>query len=195
MVKTPPQEGCVMNGVGFDVYSIKPFLLDSVLAWCAAHSFTPILISTPHAGRTLPDYLHEQMGSLAFNVGARAITDKQITTQHMAFYTYFKDSPLPQYIVLPVESWASVRVKETGQTFDLSFVEHLDADTNMGEGVWPAGIVLHRHPHPINSGVGEEKGYVRPVKIAGKKPERPSLSLVWNDGPVATLQSGSSSSQ
>ena len=83
---------------------------------------------------------------LAFNVGDKAVVDKVITTNHITFTTYFKKTPQSSRIVLPIASWIVVRIKETGQQFDLSFPEQLSSQplNNLAQNIWPQGISLYQ---------------------------------------------------
>ena len=175
---------------GSETHSLKPFLLDAIMGWCAVNKLTPILVIRQMDECVLPVHLMDRKSSktggfkdhLAFNVGQKAVLEKQITTHGISFTTFFKEHLHPERIVLPMECWVAVRVQETGHQFDLSFVELLQGQ-DKGMGVWPDGIGLvpagmHSQrnppasPHQVGSSVTAPLPSIRLVRVDGKAVER-----------------------
>ena len=154
-----------MDDTSRPLLSVKPFLLDGLITWCINSNLTPILTVAPHPNRVLPDHLGVDVGELSFNVGRKAVTERRITSDDISFITFFRNSPHPARLVLPQEAWIRLRVKETGQTFSLSFTEATERRDDGVGVVWPEGIALHNPAaFPI---------------IERRRP-RATLSLVWN---------------
>ena len=171
------------GGIGTDIHSIKPFLLDAIMGWCAVNKLTPILIAGYHIDRVVPDHLEHNEGNLAFNISQKAVIEKQITTQQITFTTYFTKHPHPAQIVLPTESWVAVRVKETGHHFDLSFAENTLAQDNTYDHIWPLGILLHQQEHMGNIVVDDMD-----VRLSKNTKKTGNLRLVWSNETLPNRQ-------
>ena len=167
-------------------HSIKPFLLDAILGWCGANKITPILVVRPHPDWMLPDHLlvSAQKANLAFNIGPKAVMEKQITTQHISFTTFFRHLPQPEKIILPVGAWVAVRVQETTHHFDLSFPEHL---SKTPQDMWPQGINLNAGTGGAGLSIRSDMNTGEGVQVAGAggrhlEDHKPRLRLVRSDG-------------
>lgn len=171
-----------MNGC--DVHSLKPFLLDAILTWSSMHGFTPILVTSAHKDRHLPECLHPMINNpLAFKLSDKAISERSITTDCITFNTPFPQSQKWETVALPTECWISLRIVEVGHVFDFSFPEHILSQYNKDLGVWPLGVFGNKASFSIN---GPEEKSATPSPILRDCKRRPALSLVWSDGnPVA----------
>ena len=170
-----------MNGC--DIHSLKPFLLDSILAWSTMQRFTPILLTSAHPERELPPALSSMaFNPLAFKLTDTVIRNRSITTEQLSFQTCFPPSPVWETVVLPIDSWISLRVNEIPYVFDFSFPEHLLAEQNGLLGFWPAGIFTQKSSLPINSGDARERDSSVATPVLRSCKRRPALSLVWSDG-------------
>lgn len=125
-----------------DIYSIKPFFLDSILSWCVAQGKTPILIIKNLPKISIPKSL-SHLEKMAFNIGFKAITDKVITTDHLSFYAFFPQMNEPQYISLPIETWIGIRIKETNDFFNFDFHENL-LQQKQTHQIWPNGFDFNK---------------------------------------------------
>lgn len=174
-----------MNIFNDDMHSIKPFLLDSILSWCGIHGYNPILVSSAHPHRQLPHCLIDVANNLlAFKVGDKSVHNRVITTEHVTFKTYFQGSVALEDVLLPVECWVSVRIKEAPYVFDLSFTENLSAPIENRDSIWPMGIPLLKNPL-IEANTSYDKGLNIPSKIISAPTrirKKAVLSLVWSDG-------------
>ena len=149
-------------------HSLKPYLLDGFLGWCAANRLTPVLIVVPDENRVVPDHVKDSVGDLAFNVSSKAVVEKTITTEGIEFVTYFKNKSNPERVFLPISCWKGVRIKETMQQMDLSFPETLEHQFIR----WPEGISL-APPQQTVPMAPQPKD----VSSSGRKASQ--LSLVW----------------
>lgn len=174
-----------MNIFNDDMHSIKPFLLDSILSWCGVHGYNAILVASAHPHRQLPHCLNDVSNNLlAFKVGDKSVHNRVITTEHITFKTYFQASISLEDVLLPVDCWVSVRIKEAPYVFDLSFTENLSAPIEHRESIWPMGIPLLKNPLTATNGP-YEKGLNTPSKIISAPTrirKKAVLSLVWSDG-------------
>ena len=119
-------------------YSIKPFLLDSILTWANANRCTPILTAKAHTFNKIPDELSNET-RLSFNLSQKLVARKVISTQGILFSAHMiHDAHHPQEVFLSVESFESVRIKETGHILYLDFVENIGHDHLL----WPNGLLL-----------------------------------------------------
>lgn len=173
-----------MNGC--DVHSLKPFLLDSILTWSSMHGFTPILVTSAHPERKLPLCLAATSSNpMAFQLSDKAISDRAITTEHIMFKTPFPQSKNWETVVLPVDSWVSLKIAEVGHVFDFSFPEHILSSHNKGQGIWPMGLFTHKTLFSTNGPIERVAITPQPPALQTCK-RRTVLSLVWSDGnPVA----------
>ena len=169
---------------GCDVHSLKPFLLDSILTWSSMEGFTPVLVTSAHPERKLPAcLLNMSSNPLAFKLSDKAIIERAITTDHIMFKTPFQQSQQWETVVLPVDSWVSLRITEIGHVFDFAFPEHISAVYNKEHGIWPMGLFTHKSSFALN---GPEERTTTPAPSLRACKRRPVLSLVWSDGsPVA----------
>ena len=147
-------------------HSLKPFLLDALLSWSAANHTTPLLIVMRNPLHILPDGLPQEKKML-FNLSARSISGRMISTQGICFDTHLWDEPQKsQKVFLALEGWVGLKIKETGQIFSLSFTEILEKPFD----VWPEGIVLsypkdqsdRKSAQSDNTGDEENSAFQRP---------------------------------
>ena len=127
-------------------HSMKPFLLDALLSWAKACGYTPILVVTQHPDNTLPPNLQEY-DQVAFNVGDKAVMHRKITTQGIGFSTFLLHNTHLNEVFLSLKGWKVLRIKETGEVFDLRFEEQISQQVNANNGKttsFPSGIVLHK---------------------------------------------------
>lgn len=132
------------HSVSRSVYSLKPFLLDTLLEWCAANRLTPILLTASHPERRVPPRIAHIRGLLAFNMAPQSIADRDLTTEGVSFLTRFSGQAAPERVALPVACWMSLRVRETGHVFALNFAEQLTGSNVSAtpEHMWPDGVEL-----------------------------------------------------
>lgn len=123
-------------------HSLKPFLLDTLLAWAKASRRTPILSVSAHPSNVVPECLRD-VEKMAFNMNNRSVAEQVITTESISFTTHLFDKPdIPQRLFLHVDSWISLRMKETGHVFSFEFPENRDDIFAQ----WPEGIPLVLKP-------------------------------------------------
>lgn len=118
-------------------HSIKPFLLQSILAWAETNRWTVLLIVKPHPNHQVPDEII-QVSRAVFNVGQKAVEQREITHTSISFLAHMNAQTHLTPIDLAVEGWVGVKIKENNVTFDLSFEEHPHDLFN----AWPNGILL-----------------------------------------------------
>lgn len=119
-------------------YSIKPFLLDSILTWANANRCTPIVTAKAHHLNKLPVELFDEK-RMSFNLSQRAVARKTISTDGVTFSAHLLHDPNhPQEVFLSTDSLETVRIKETGHILYLDFVENISQDNFL----WPSGLLL-----------------------------------------------------
>ena len=153
-------------------HSLKPYLLDGLLSWCAANRLTPVLAVNPDPNRLVPEHAKEKEGGMAFNVSSKAVLEKNISTEGLTFVTYFKNKNDPERVFLPISCWKHIRIKETNQQFDLSFQESLEHQFLR----WPNGISLST-PQDVAQ---FEKHDDQLASIISGNRKKGQLSLVWD---------------
>lgn len=177
-------------------HSIKPFFLDAILAWAKANSCTCILIVKQFDKNILPPSLQEY-GQVAFNVSDKAIVHRKITTEGVSFSTHIAHNAHMNDIFLSVGGWKQVKIKETGDVFDLNFDESLTShQANEAYDLFPKGIFLHKNskggkvePQPFDTTLAQDVAFLQDQeqdlfetadRSTGKKP-LPFLKLVVNN--------------
>lgn len=119
-------------------YSIKPFLLDSILTWANANRCTPIVTAKAHHLNKLPVELFDEK-RMSFNLSQKAVARKTISTDGVTFSAHLLHDPNhPQEVFLSTDSLETVRIKETGHILYLDFVENISQDNFL----WPSGLLL-----------------------------------------------------
>lgn len=127
-----------------NIESIKPHMLKGVLEWAENSGLTPSLITS---GRSVMALLPESIDNdkpKSFLLDRKGIIGFDVTGYGISFLANIKDAGLSQ-IFIPVEMWAGIKIKETGQFFNLSFAEK----TINNQVKWPDGVMTVKEPDKI----------------------------------------------